>query len=210
MSHGHSHGGCNPGDHSHEHPDLELGKMYTLFTKIDIESVQCLNESIDGSAKRIFKPWDERKDKERYVESDTDEELLINIPFTGSVKLKGIIVIGGEEDSHPSKMRVFKNKSFMTFDDTAMEAEQEFELHPDPEGVLEYNPKIARFNNVNDLSLHFPANFGSETTRIYYIGLKGDFTEVNRQEVVIANYELKPNPADHKQDALDPPASFIS
>ena len=35
----------------------------------------------------------------------------------------------------------FKNKPSMTFDDTGMAAEQEFELHPDPEGVLEYNTK---------------------------------------------------------------------
>ena len=31
---------------------------------------------------------------------------LINFRFTGSVKLKGIIVIGGEEDTHPDKMRL--------------------------------------------------------------------------------------------------------
>jgi len=27
--------------------------------------------------------------------------------FTGSVKLKGIIVIGGEEDTHPSVMKLY-------------------------------------------------------------------------------------------------------
>lgn len=30
----------------------------------------------------------------------------------------------------------------MTFDDTALEAEQEFNLHPDPDGVLEYSVKF--------------------------------------------------------------------
>ena len=38
------------------------------------------------------------------MESDADEELLINIPFTGDVKLKGLIVIGGEDDTHPDKV----------------------------------------------------------------------------------------------------------
>jgi hypothetical protein len=42
----------------------------------------------------------------QYVESDVDESLLFNIPFTGSVKLKGVIVIGGSDNSHPASMKL--------------------------------------------------------------------------------------------------------
>ena len=38
--------------------------------------------------------------------SDIDDELLINIPFCGCVKLKGIIIIGGEDESHPKSVRL--------------------------------------------------------------------------------------------------------
>lgn len=38
--------------------------------------------------------------------------------------------------------------------------------------------RIARFSNVSHLSIHFPKNFGAETTKIFYIGLKGEWTEV--------------------------------
>lgn len=38
--------------------------------------------------------------------------------------------------------------------------------------------RIARFSNVYHLSIHFPKNFGAETTKIFYIGLKGEWTEV--------------------------------
>ena len=42
----------------------------------------------------------------QFVISDADEELLFNIPFTGNIKLKGVIVVGGEDESHPAKMRL--------------------------------------------------------------------------------------------------------
>ena len=66
MSHGHSHGACGgDSDHGHDHPDEEMGKMYSLYLKIDTERLQCLNEARDGSGKTVFKPWDQRKDKEK-------------------------------------------------------------------------------------------------------------------------------------------------
>lgn len=40
------------------------------------------------------------------VESDADEELLFNIPFTANIKLKGIIVIGENSDAHPARLRM--------------------------------------------------------------------------------------------------------
>ncbi|XP_046545962.1 PITH domain-containing protein GA19395-like isoform X2 [Haliotis rubra] len=146
----------------------------------------------------------------RYVESDVDEELIFNIPFTGSVKLKGVIVIGGQDDSHPSRMRLFKNRPGMTFDDVSIEAEQEYELHPDPEGMLEYATKAARFNSVEHLTIHFPGNFGNDSTLVYYIGLRGDFTQARRHEVTICTYEARANPSDHKTNVLDSMSNMIS
>ncbi|XP_069126408.1 PITH domain-containing protein 1-like [Argopecten irradians] len=200
--HGHSHGGGGCDDHDHI-TEAEKAAAYSLFLKIDTQRVECLNEAVDGSGKDVFKPWDKRLDKEKFVESDADEELLFNIPFTGSVKLKGIIIIGGEEDTHPNQMRIYKNRPNMTFDACGSEPDQMFELHPDPTGALEYSTKVARFNSVEHLSIHFPTNFGADNTKVYYIGLRGDFTEVHRHEVTICNYEARANPADHKTNILD-------
>ncbi|KAJ8935745.1 hypothetical protein NQ314_012671 [Rhamnusium bicolor] len=57
---------------------------------------------------------------------------------------------------------------------------------------------VVTFNNVHYLTLHFPSNFGAETTRIYYIGLKGEFSECHRHGVTICTYEARPMAEDHE------------
>lgn len=64
--------------------------------------------------------------------------MLINIPFNGCVKLKSIILIGGEDGSHPKKMRLFNNKPYMSFDNTTSVADQEIDLVHDPNGIVAY------------------------------------------------------------------------
>jgi len=200
----HQHGGCCGG---HDHggaPGLqgeEFGVQYSLYTKIDLPNVQCFNEAEENSARNVFKPWDQRKDRDKFVISDADEELLINIPFTGNVKLKGLIVMGGEDGTHPSKVRLFKNRPHMTFDAAAAKADQEFELVQDDEGVIEYAPKVVTFSSVHHLTLHFPSNLGGEEeTKIYYVGLKGEFSKAERTGVVNAVYEARPMAKDHKAE----------
>lgn len=39
--------------------------------------------------------------------------------------------------------------------------------------------RIARFSNVHHLSIHISKNFGSENTKVYYIGLRGEYSEVS-------------------------------
>ena len=61
-----------------------------------------------------------------------------------------------KEVKHPSEMRLFKNRPAMSFDDTCTEPDQTFELTEDLDGSLEYQTKIARFSNVETLSISFP------------------------------------------------------
>lgn len=63
--HGHGHGGHHHGCCEDEHEAPERGVEYALYLRIDLEKMQCLNESRDGDGKLVFKPWDQRTDREK-------------------------------------------------------------------------------------------------------------------------------------------------
>jgi len=66
----------------------------------------------------------------------------------------------------------------MTFDEIGSEPDQQFELTRDEAGTVEYSVKASKFSSISHLCIHFPTNFGDDSTKIYYIGLKGDFLQV--------------------------------
>lgn len=198
-------------DHSHcchKEQDQSLSAdpavLYSLYQKIDTEKVQCLNESVDGSGKTVFKPWEDRLDISKFVDSAVDHELLFYVPFTAPVKLKGIVIIGGEDSQHPKDLKIFKNQPLLGFDAVQGEADQRVELSKDYNGSIEYPLKVAKFNSVTSVLLFFPINHGAENTRIYYIGLRGEVSEPQPQGVVVATYEVAPNPAEHETASFVP------
>ena len=57
---------------------------------------------------------------------------------------------------------------------------------------------------MHHLSIHFPSNFGSDTTKLFYIGLRGEFSPAHRHGVTICTYETQPNVSDLKNDVINP------
>ena len=112
--------------------------------------------------------------------------------------MKGLIVGGEVDDSFPSKVRLFKNRPNMTFDDAGASADQEFSLVHDATCTVEYRVKVVTFSSLHHLTLYFPSNFGADQTKIFYIGLAGEFTKADRVGVVNAVYEARAIPEDHK------------
>lgn len=56
----HHHGaGCEHESTDSDHSN-EIGIQYSLYKKIDMENLECLNETTDGSGKLVFKPYEER------------------------------------------------------------------------------------------------------------------------------------------------------
>lgn len=46
--------------------------------------------------------------------------------------------------------------------------------------------RVAKFTSIRSLTLFFSDNFGGDTTKINFIGLKGEFSEVRNQTELIA------------------------
>ena len=59
---GHDHGGPTKG-----RPESEggAGVEYSLYSKIVMDDVECLNEAEENSGRAVFKSWEDRLDKEK-------------------------------------------------------------------------------------------------------------------------------------------------
>lgn len=118
--------------------------------------------------------------------------------FAGQVKLQSILVRTSDDSSAPKTLKLFVNRDDLDFDTaTETEATERLELARDSR-VLEYPVKRNRFTITRSLTLFFEENWGAETTKISYLGFKGEFMALNKEPVSVL-YESAANPADHKR-----------
>ncbi|KIM40451.1 hypothetical protein M413DRAFT_445908 [Hebeloma cylindrosporum] len=189
--------GHDANDHDHDHDSLDaLGFQDNLFAHIDRQNVVALNAN--GNPQDLIKPWNNRLDESQYLESDADDQLIIRVPFTGTVRLTALLLKAGPAGHTPSNILLFPNEPTLDFNDIPdVKPTQEFAV-PQNRDVGEYSIKTTKFSNVSTITLFIPAAQGEETTRIYYIGFLGSWTEAKHQPV-ISVYEAQANPADHKK-----------
>ncbi|WRT69494.1 uncharacterized protein IL334_006480 [Kwoniella shivajii] len=201
---------CNDHDHSHDAP-LNSSPLDSLYGQIDLPNVTALNSENGGDpGKRVIKTWDMRDDETLWCESDVDDELIIKIPFTASISLRAITLKAGPSGRTPSAMHVFRDNPGLDFSDASSSSPtQAFDVVDVKEGV-EYQVKAAKFNGVTSLTIYFPGNNSDgdeETTRVYYIGLRGSYQPLpNRPGVIV--YESSARPADHKTEGINSGETF--
>ncbi|RYP31638.1 hypothetical protein DL767_005645 [Monosporascus sp. MG133] len=201
---GHGHGGGGHGHHDHEHDhsdDITPAIQHSLYQHINFDAVNTMNEAVPGSGKAVIKKtWAERMQVEPELVSDADEQIIVNVPFTGQVKLHSILLRSSPSPSAPRTLKLFVNRDDVDFD-TAEELQptQTLELARTGE-VQELPVKRALFGKVQRLTLFFEDNFGEEgdevMTRISYLGFRGEWMQLGRAPANIL-YEAAPNPNDH-------------
>ncbi|KAF8644910.1 hypothetical protein AX16_008193, partial [Volvariella volvacea WC 439] len=145
--------------------------------------VHGLNLSVPEDAKVVIKPWDQREDTDKFVESGVDDQMVLHIPFTESVRLKSIILKLGRGESGPRKLRVYANHpTIVDFADAETTTPQlNIRLLENEPGVVEYPLRVAAFARVTSLSLLFSDTPSEEPCRVYYIGFKGDSRSTKKE-----------------------------
>ncbi|GAU94398.1 hypothetical protein RvY_06178 [Ramazzottius varieornatus] len=143
--------------------------MFDLTTAVDKSKSECLNEADDHTFQNLFQDTG-------YLESDCDEQLLLNLAFNQPIKLHSLKMRCTTENG-PKLIRLFINlPRTLDFDQAAgMEAVQELTLTPkDLSGERAVPVKFVKFQNVQNMQIFVKNNQSdAETTRIDQLSIIG-------------------------------------
>jgi len=117
--------------------------------------------------------------------------------FAGQLKLHAILVRADTSDSCPQTLKVYHNRDHVDFSTAADLAPTQSLTVSQTNDVQELPVKRAKFGNTYNLTLFMEDNYGDDVTRVYWIGFKGEFTELNREPFEVL-YEKAANPKDHE------------
>lgn len=128
-----------------------------------------------------------RDDDGLVTESDTDAQLLINIPFTRAVRVASVAVKAPRGDGAPRTLRLFVDRPSLGFSEAESDPPaQEVELSADDVAAGTPVPlRAARFARVTQLALFFADNASGDDdvatvlSSIKLAGEAGDTFNVN-------------------------------
>jgi hypothetical protein len=106
--------GAHVCDHGCDHDDPDGD---SLLQYIDTSRTSCLNARRSGVANNCFKPFSQRREPTKFIESEEDDpELILFIPFTVAVSLKSICISGDADGSSPAEVCIFRDKQAIDFE----------------------------------------------------------------------------------------------
>lgn len=157
----------------------------SLLEFLETNQLNCLNEVPEHGIKTILSNKGKTTAKS-YLQSDTDEQLLLNIYFNQTVRVRSIALTTSTPSNAPKNIKLFINKPSLGFEDVEdaeePQASQVLELSED---VVKDGNRIplrfVRFQNVNSLHIFVASNQGDEEeTRIDTLDIFGVPVQVTK------------------------------
>ncbi|KAK5076278.1 Thioredoxin-like protein 1 [Lithohypha guttulata] len=166
---------------------------YDVTDQVDVLGLELLNwETSKGGARAIFntaKP--KENDDKDYVESDTDEQLMIYVPFQSTLKVRSLHITSAptdtdddEQPSRPKVLKIFTNKpQALSFDDAESNAATQdvtlTEKDWDPKtNTAKIELRFVKFQNVSSLVIFVAeSEADNEKVRIDRIRIIGESGE---------------------------------
>ncbi|KAJ1558533.1 hypothetical protein HK405_013460, partial [Cladochytrium tenue] len=162
---------------------------------IETRQIECLNQSESHTVKSLFS-----KDPAQFLESDVDEQLIINIPFRQPVKVHSLKLVA-PLDNAPKVFRTYVNRSStLSFDEAdGTEPTEEVALAassytPDPKhpglGSVVVPLRFVKYQNVHTVTLFVQSNVSdADTTSITQLVLFGSPVEITKSLKELKNQE---------------------
>lgn len=221
--HNHNH------NHGHDHtPNVLTNANQSLFQYIDTSKIRVLNGTTRTTPiyDSFIKSQEDKFDISKYMESDADCQLIIQIPFTGSCKITSILLrTNGNTGqlSSPKNINFYKNfKKHINLDfDTINSLKPDVKIeHPNNVGIIDNINETISIDDSNIVEHHFPKSgfadcdsitmfiennwAGDEDylSRLYYLEIRGELTNKRKHNDTVplmAVYESAPNPLDHSK-----------
>ncbi|KAH6666652.1 PITH domain-containing protein [Halenospora varia] len=204
-------GGSSSGSSGWREP-LTLAKDYSPVTdQVDVKGLELLNADSEFAGVRVLfeesKPTALQKGKapanqaKDWVESDTDEQLMLFMPFQATLKVHTIQITSlppaPEDDDEvpmrPKTIKIFTNRPHnLGFDEAEdIPVTQEFELTEkdwDATGTATLSLRFVKFQNVSSLVLFIVDGDGESERvrldRIRIIGQTGEKRELGKLEKI--------------------------
>lgn len=201
-------------EHAHHHNEpnsaqpIPTSPAQSLRQCIDFSRLTGLNLAVPNSEiEKVFK--EDKFDVSFCLESDLDAQMIINIPFTGYVKLFSVILRTSNDENCPKTIKLYKNNQSLDFNTdtkptyTVIQPQIGHDSTSDPSDettfVEHYLPRN-QFQSTTQLSILINDNYSDdedEISKIYYLEIRGQFQSDFKKDPVITLYESAANPADH-------------
>jgi hypothetical protein len=179
----------------------DIPRGYTDVTdQVDVRGLDLLNaDPAQGSARVLFEASKPGATKEKdWVESDTDEQLMLYVPFQSTVKIHSVHITShaasvSEDDTaevaRPSKLRLYVNRiSNLGFDEAGdVQATQEIEIKESQWDAKTKTVKVdlryVKYQSVSSLVVFVEAVEGSgekcRIDRLRVVGEQGSQSDRN-------------------------------